>query len=197
MAVREQAGQRLADEVALADDHPADFAFDRLGALGEGLRRDPADRGGVVGRRGVHRILRIDRGRGSAGSVGRVERAEVVPDEVLHGQRDVVAVEGREGVVVEVGEHLLVRRERTVVLALAGLVALLALPVAAGTRRRTRDRRAYRADRTGRRRSRGPLRGRPAGSGCVGPAGGPPALLPLPRWLALDPPPPMAPWPWP
>ena len=40
VAVRQQAGQCLADEVALADDDPADLAFDRLGALGEGLGRE-------------------------------------------------------------------------------------------------------------------------------------------------------------
>ena len=38
MRVREQAGQRLADQLALADDDAADLALDGLSALGEGLR---------------------------------------------------------------------------------------------------------------------------------------------------------------
>ena len=37
VAVGEQAGQRLADELALADDDPPDLALDGLRALGEGL----------------------------------------------------------------------------------------------------------------------------------------------------------------
>ena len=41
VAVGEQAGQRLADELALADDDPADLALDGLRALGEGLGREP------------------------------------------------------------------------------------------------------------------------------------------------------------
>jgi hypothetical protein len=55
-------------------------------------------------------------------------------DVVLHGQRNVVPIEGREGVVVEIGEHLLVRGRGSVVLALTCLVALLGLAVAAGAR---------------------------------------------------------------
>ena len=39
VAVGEQPGQGLADELALADDDPADLALDGLGALGEGLGR--------------------------------------------------------------------------------------------------------------------------------------------------------------
>ena len=48
MAVGEQAGQGLADEVALADDDPADLGLDRLRPLGEGFRGEAlAGRGGV------------------------------------------------------------------------------------------------------------------------------------------------------
>src|SRR5439155_4261554 len=68
------------------------------------------------------------------GSPGRVERAEVVADVVLDRERHVVAVEARERVLVEVGEDLLVRDRRPVVLALPRLVALLRLAVTACAR---------------------------------------------------------------
>ena len=44
VAVGEEAGQRLADEVALADDDPADLALDGLGAFGECLGRETGSR---------------------------------------------------------------------------------------------------------------------------------------------------------
>ena len=61
VAVREQPGERLAHELALADDDAADLAFDRLGALGEGLRREALG-GGIEGGRRVHGCLRFGAG---------------------------------------------------------------------------------------------------------------------------------------
>ena len=60
MAVGEQAGQGLADEIALADDDPADLGFDRLRPLGEGFGGETlVGRGGVGGGLGVHPVLRV------------------------------------------------------------------------------------------------------------------------------------------
>ena len=166
MAVGEQPGQRLPDEVALADDDPADLALDRLGALGErlGARSWAARR-----RRSV-----VDAFIGSSGSVSaapvghvrRVQRAEVVADEVLDRQRHVVPVEA---------SSARSRRSRRrpagtacsapLFVALAGLVALLGLAVAAGPRDVRRVAGLAERGRTARRRRRGPRRGRPAGSG--------------------------------
>src|SRR6185369_4249243 len=67
-------------------------------------------------------------------SLARIERAEVVADEVLDRERHVVPIERRQRVVVEVAVDLLVGRQRAVVLALALLAALLGLAVAAGAR---------------------------------------------------------------
>ena len=50
VAVGEQAGQRLADELALADDDAADLALDGLGAFGEGLGREARAAGGCRAR---------------------------------------------------------------------------------------------------------------------------------------------------
>ena len=47
VAVGQQAGEGLADERRLADDDPADLALDRLGALGERLRRELGRRPGL------------------------------------------------------------------------------------------------------------------------------------------------------
>src|SRR6478752_9951152 len=67
-------------------------------------------------------------------SLARIERAEVVADEVLDRERHVVPIERRQRVVVEVAVDLLVGRQRAVVLALALLAALLGLAVAARAR---------------------------------------------------------------
>ena len=61
MAVREQPGERLAHELALTHDDAADLSFDRLGALGEGLRREALG-GGIEGGRRVHGCLRFGAG---------------------------------------------------------------------------------------------------------------------------------------
>jgi len=58
VAVREQARQRLADELLLTDDDPADLGLDRPGAFCEGLGGDRV-RTGLVGRGwGRPRVLR-------------------------------------------------------------------------------------------------------------------------------------------
>ena len=95
VAVGEQAGQRLADELALADDDPADLALDGLGALGERLRRE-ARVVAVIGR-----VWMRSSGRRSArrrGHFDGIERAEVVAHVVLDRERDVAAVERGLGV---------------------------------------------------------------------------------------------------
>ena len=56
VAVGQQAGQGLADEVALADDDPPDLALDGLGAFGECLGRESGR--GRLGLRRVHGSLR-------------------------------------------------------------------------------------------------------------------------------------------
>ena len=61
VAVGEEAGQRLADELALADDDAADLALDGLGALGERLGCE--GRRGRGGGRSFHGGLRMGRDR--------------------------------------------------------------------------------------------------------------------------------------
>ena len=59
VAVGQQPGQGLADEIVLADDHPADLGLDRLRPLGEGFRGEALGRRSVGGGRGVHPVLRV------------------------------------------------------------------------------------------------------------------------------------------
>ena len=79
VAVGEQAGQRLADEVALADDDPSDLALDGLGALGEGLRGEA--RGRVDGDGCFHGCLR-------SAAVAAVARSVVGTDAQFDGSSE-------------------------------------------------------------------------------------------------------------
>ena len=91
VAVGEQAGQRLSDELALADDHATDLALDRLRAFGERLGREAWR---LVGRDGRFHMASGSGHRGrSMPSVRRVERAEVLADVVLDRERDIAAIE--------------------------------------------------------------------------------------------------------
>ena len=197
VAVGEQAGERLADEVALADDDPADLALDGL----RRARRTPRGRGVAAGAAAVcvlHGGLRSSAsGRRRRSSVG-IERAEVVADVVLDRERDVAAVERGLGVALEVGVDLLVRA--------SGRRCSVPGPGAgcpAGSGRRRRSRRRSDGSPGLPRRSNGAKtddRSAPSSDGrfgLVGPAGRPLPPMPLPSERAFEPPPPMAPWPWP
>jgi hypothetical protein len=60
VAVGEEAGHRLPDELALADDHPTDLVLDRSRPLRERLGCQAIGRGpGGRRRGGVHRVLRM------------------------------------------------------------------------------------------------------------------------------------------
>ena len=89
MAVCQQTGQRLADEIALPDDDAADLAFDGPCAFGEGLGSESLG--------GIERGWRFHAASGAASTgdalVGRIERAEVVAHVVLDRERHIAAVE--------------------------------------------------------------------------------------------------------
>ncbi len=71
MAVREQPGQGLPDEVALADDDPADLALDGLGAFRECLGGKPLGR--IDGGWRFHEASESAADAGSTTSVRRIE----------------------------------------------------------------------------------------------------------------------------